>query len=428
MSKIDKLLDKFNKAKNAINSLKGIASKIQSINYTTAIDELGDLKESAYNQLNNRRQNLKNTLAGGGLDSIHAKKEPGELLPQVVYPYHDKLANYIVFDVRKRANEGTMSKNTDHPVFKERSIALYVPDTLISQANVRYKEESVGDFPRAMLDVLQQNNLTDGFKAGGEQMNTVLTSMAFKGLQGISSGLIGLQKGVAVNPQMEQMLDNIPFRSWDFTFDFYPKSEDEAARVREIIYTFRSSMLPNTGSIKIEDVDLNPFALEEGTGAIIGNKDFSPGTMTILDDMNTQQNAFNYPNIFDIYFAGPLANNIDGFLPAICTNAQVDYTGGQKFSTHYDGMPNHIQLTLNFLEIRIMSLQNYEMIKAPRHTVDTASEVFNKQNQRKNLKNNPYGALLDSSIQDRAAILQGSAGNVDEPPETPTGGGGGPSF
>ena len=224
---------------------------------------------------------------------------------------------------------------------------MYVPDTLISQANVRYREQSVGDFARAIMDVVNQSSVGDAMNQTGEQMNTVLTGMAFKGLQGVSSGLVGLSKGVAINPQMEQMLDGIPFRSWDFTFDFYPKSEDEAERVREIIYTFRSSMLPNTGSMKIEGADLNPLAFQED-GQIGLNENFSFGELVLDDDLDTQQNAFNYPNIFDIYFAGPLANNIDGFLPAICTNAQVDYTGGQKFSTHYDGMPKHIQLTLKF--------------------------------------------------------------------------------
>ena len=96
MSKIDKLLDKFNKAKNAINSLKGIASKIQSINYTSAIDELGDVKEEAYNILNQRRKNLENSLSKGGISNVHAKKSGAQLIPQVVYPYKDQLANYIV--------------------------------------------------------------------------------------------------------------------------------------------------------------------------------------------------------------------------------------------------------------------------------------------------------------------------------------------
>ena len=77
-----------------------------------------------------------------------------------------------------------------------------------------------------------------------------------------------------------------------------------------------------------------------------------------------QVNMFMYPNVFDIEFVGPLKFNIDGFLPAVCTNAQVDYSGGQKFSTHADGMPTKIQLTLNFLEIQIMSLNNYDTIAA----------------------------------------------------------------
>ena len=76
--------------------------------------------------------------------------------------------------------------------------------------------------------------------------------------------------------------------------------------------------------------------------------------------VNNNASYLNYPNIFNIKFEGPLATKIDGFLPAVCANAQVDYTGGQKFSTFYDGQPSHIQLTLNFLEIQTMTLGNYE--------------------------------------------------------------------
>ena len=68
------------------------------------------------------------------------------------------------------------------------------------------------------------------------------------------------------------------------------------------------------------------------------------------EKFNAEVNAsyFNYPNVFEIFFEGPMGDKIDGFLPAVCTNAQVDYTGGQKFSTFSDGQPVHIQLTLNF--------------------------------------------------------------------------------
>ena len=74
--------------------------------------------------------------------------------------------------------------------------------------------------------------------------------------------------------------------------------------------------------------------------------------------------------MFEIFFEGPMGDKIDGFLPAVCSNAQVDYTGGQKFSTFADGQPVHIQLTLNFLEIKVMTLGNYDAIKAATMTID----------------------------------------------------------
>ena len=61
----------------------------------------------------------------------------------------------------------------------------------------------------------------------------------------MTGGLSNLKMGRAVNPMQEQILNGIPFRSWDFTFDFWPKSTEEADAVRKIIYIFRSSMLPD---------------------------------------------------------------------------------------------------------------------------------------------------------------------------------------
>ena len=68
MSAIDKLISKFNKAKSAINSFKGIQSKIKSINYTSAIDALGEDAQRAQNQLQARRERLAKSLTSSGKD------------------------------------------------------------------------------------------------------------------------------------------------------------------------------------------------------------------------------------------------------------------------------------------------------------------------------------------------------------------------
>ena len=389
MSAIDKILNKFNKAKNAINSLKGIQSKIKSINYTSALDKLEEQSTLAKDLLEQRGLRLQESLTNVTDQSFsYASKIPATKEQQMVYPYHDKLANYIVFNIRPRNNtalggQGKKRGDTgleDHPVFKERSIALYIPDTLISQANVQYRQEGMNSIAGMVASLIEK-----GGENFGQNATAVITEQALKMANGMSGGLAGLKAGVAINPKNEQLLDGIPFRSWDFTFDFYPKSQTEATMIRRIIYAFRSSMLPDTASasfnrnvsvqnnassevVKDENGnDLDPglnlfFTNKDGTRITDDNKADNPiFDFTQAEDI---QNVFLYPNIFDIQFIGPLAGNIDGFLPAVCTNAQVDYSGGQKFSTHSDGMPTKIQLTLNFLEIQIMSLNNYDSIRA----------------------------------------------------------------
>ena len=59
---ISRIIKKFEKVKKAVNSIKGIQSKIQSINYTTALDSLGESQEAAEAILSTRRDNLQGAL------------------------------------------------------------------------------------------------------------------------------------------------------------------------------------------------------------------------------------------------------------------------------------------------------------------------------------------------------------------------------
>jgi len=345
MAYIDKLLNKFNKVKNAVNSIKGIQSKIQSINYTTAIDALGLEKGAAEDLINSRRSSLEKQLSSSGMARGHSAKPPSVRGTNIVYPFHDRLENYLVFDIRPRKARGEF---VSHAVHKNRTIALYVPDAVISQAAVTYRNEGINTFQRTIDDLITNFEGFDGsITEGAKKMGTKFLQNAVNTMQG---GLTNLKAGRATNPLQEQFLDGVPFRSWDFTFDFWAKSADEAAMVNEIIYTFRSSMLPDAYS---ESFD---FDSVQGDGKI------TPAQKQVVKDADLNASYFNYPNVFEISFEGPMGSKVDGFLPAVCTNAQVDYTGGQKFSTFADGNPVHIQLTLNFLEIKTMTLGNYESI------------------------------------------------------------------
>ena len=263
MAYIDKLLNKFNKAKQKINSLKGIQAKIQSINYTTAIDALGESKAEAEKLLESRRNTLQEGLGARKIGQSYAKKPPKVRGNDLVYPYYDQLENYIVFLSRPRRQRGSVATE----VHKERQVALYVPDTLISQSTVTYTADGVSDIARALDQVMEgfKKGVEDGFAAMGEQANKNMTKFIQTAQNKITGGFSNLKAGRAKNPLQEQQLTGVPFRSWDFTFDFWPKSKEEAAKVNEIIYVFRSSMLPDAYSEALS-FDITP-------GDIIGGED-----------------------------------------------------------------------------------------------------------------------------------------------------------
>ena len=373
MAYIDKLLSKFNKAQNKVNSFKGIVADFKSIKYDSVTDTLDqDGVQDARDAITARNTQLNQRVLNKDSGKVDLTTLPTPIEPQMIYPYHDKLANYIVFNIRPRKKrEQTPMMN----VHKDMSVALYVPDTLISQASATYRGEGISIFNRAILNVLEKASGLLDFETIAAEAAPVVGAGLQQFQNKISGGLLNVSRGVAINPQQEQIFDGVPFRSWDFTFDFYAKSEEEAQEIRNIIYTFRSSMLPDVTALRIiakkdpktgKKID-GMFDIEEAEDGKF--KEYSKTAIDTASQLTGGKDSsirpfYNLPNIIDIEFAGPMGSKVDGFLPAVLSNVQVDYTGGQKFSTFYDGMPSHIQLTLNFAEIKVMTLGNYDMIKA----------------------------------------------------------------
>ena len=331
MSYIDKLINKFNKVQSKIDSLKGISAKLQSINYNTAIDALGEQKSEALERIKERRDNLKNSLSAGSRSKDFTKQMPSGQVVEYVYPFHDDLANYLVFDIRKRKDQGNVEEAS-------KIVSLYIPDNLASAVTVSYTAQSVGPLARAFDQIAgaigtRENDLA---QAVGDNADAITGGMISKFVNQLSGGLSNLKAGKAVNPMEEQQLDGLPFREFSFEFTFAPRSAEEANQMNNIIYTFRNAMLPNTFD----------------------------ATLSGEKDVTAKDGYFNYPNVVDVYLDGPIAKKVDGFLPCVITQCDIDHTGGNKFVTFDDGTPVIQTMTLGIREIRILSQQNYNIIAA----------------------------------------------------------------
>jgi hypothetical protein len=342
MASLDKLLGKIEKAQSAIKSFKGTVSKFKNLNFNSLVDELAEQKGLANSILDARRSSLQRQLSAKNTSKRACKGLPDENTKDFMYPQDlDFHENYITFRSRPRQlqslSDGTTeSKSGILGRSAEFEVHLYIPDTLLSQANVQYKQESMGGINRVVTDLITDPGSLGGTGTKEALANTAL-STAVKFASTLSGGGVEARAGIAINPMKEMMFEGIGFRSWNFTYEFYPRSNWEAAEINHIIYAFRTAMLPDTFNFDMFD--------ESGESS-----------------QRFQDQFFNYPNIFDISFNGPIKDRVDGFLPAVCTKCDVDHTGGQKFSVYEDGQPVKSTMTLEFMEIRLMTQNNYQAL------------------------------------------------------------------
>ena len=331
MASLNKILNKINKAKSAINSIKGIASKLKGVNFTTALDKLGEQAEESKRVLEERRGSLEKQLAAANGSSALAKKTPQGGDIELMYPINDLLDNYIVFTcLARKKREGTNATN----LLSENSIdiMLYVPDGISSSLAVSYDSKgksALGVIVNAFQKT--EGGVGDKLGAGLSAASGAVKQAGNQAMDGLSGGQMNRNAGMAVNPMKEQTLNGVDFRSFEFVYEFWPKSEEEAAMVNEIIYTFRTAMLPDTFG---------------------GNTEGSV------------ENYFNYPNKFKAEFEGPIAKTLDGYLEMVCTKCDVDHFNGQKFAVFEGGQPLSTKMTIGFTEMEIMSQDNYQKISA----------------------------------------------------------------
>ena len=80
----------------------------------------------------------------------------------------------------------------------------------------------------------------------GRQVLQGALEVAFPG----AAGFFTKQTGRALNPRMELAFQSVPFRSFNFEFDFAPKNEKEVESVNKIMQLFKFHMQPDVSNEK----------------------------------------------------------------------------------------------------------------------------------------------------------------------------------
>jgi hypothetical protein len=223
----------------------------------------------------------------------------------------------------------------------KKAIAIYMPDTVVSEYSHDWNTVSLTEaLGKAGSDAaLGQGvgNIAENLKndAVAWIKNENFSPTLFNNAQGAEAVGAAAQAlgagpgftqlalrgtGQAINPQVEMIFNGTKNRTYNFVFDFQPRSATESAAILDIIKTFRMYAAPEISS--------------EGNGRY-----FIP------------------PAQFDIsfYFNNKENDAIAKISTCALTQILVNYAGSSQYTTFQDGMPVHINMTLSFIETDIIT-------------------------------------------------------------------------
>jgi len=222
----------------------------------------------------------------------------------------------------------------------EKSIALYMPPNVQVDYKVKYSDAEIGSLAmmgadaidavakaggdtgtmvKGVLDALTGDTLKEGI---GTAINKSLDTVAPG-----AEALLNLSKGSVTTPRMEMMFEGVGRREFSYTFNFIPKSEQEALVVEDIIQHFKFYMMPAYS---------NP----------------------------TTKREMDIPGTFDIQYMyrGAENNFLNKISTCFLTAVSVQY-GGDRYTAYEEttsargkgSPPQKSSITLNFSELELLS-------------------------------------------------------------------------
>jgi hypothetical protein len=276
----------------------------------------------------------------------------------IIFPADLDNEHYIMFKIMKQ-RRNSRTEPIEKGTFQ--NIVLPIPSNLTLQTGANYSDMSLGIFGTAAAgrigasdinaavsslgDVIANkvNAATEAFKTfdtdagvqgagvvapgiaaavGGKIAGPLGGLLALGGTQeGVVAG-IGVSEGLALNPHLAVVFQNVNFRSHQFTYKFIARNQEESDSIKRIINAFQYHMHPS----------------------------YAPGSL-----------AFKYPDEFEIEFATAVSPYLYDIGTCVLKDVSVNYNGeGTPIFFEGSGAPVSIEIQLSFQETFIYTKERLE--------------------------------------------------------------------
>jgi len=275
--------------------------------------------------------------AAGGLDNVGQRKPTDQLIALK----QDQLKKEVAKDKTVRSPNPTRTLRQKRYKSKD-TCFLYMPHKINNLSLQSYDTPSMlfanmmigigGDVTRAAQQAIGQGNL----KAAGNSIADALSKagpVAMRkalGLIDSVSSIIGMDTeleaaatqifGASINPRKELVYNAPELRTFEFSYEFYPRSVKETQIVESIIRLFRFHSAPTLANSGVFLIPPSIFAI----------KFFQRTTSSVTEN----------PFLLKVR-------------DCALTEVNVDFTPNGSFSAHMDGSPVAITMSLTFKELDV---------------------------------------------------------------------------
>ena len=164
--------------------------------------------------------------------------------------------------------------------------------------------------------------------------------------------ITGSTRGIVLNPNAEVLYDSAELREIGMTFKMIPRSQEEAKIIKNIVYMFRYASVPAWGGNEPN----GEWDSSNDTQINFKKKSNESGEKTTNDQAFGKDNFIRVPYLCQFRFmtGGNMNDKIEQFKPCAIRKVAVNYTSDGTYATYRDGEPVATELTLNFLESKLL--------------------------------------------------------------------------
>jgi hypothetical protein len=201
------------------------------------------------------------------------------------------------------------------------SISLYIPETMSFTYGASYNDVSLTKVAGEGIGAIAKG-ISGSIPGAESSFGKAISSIGGGVANAVTGDAINLalkSVGLAVNPKLQLLFENIGFRTYSMTFTFTPYSQQESEQVTKIINTFKKFAAPR---------------IVKGA---------------------TNGMFFIPPAIFEpkFYFNGSENKKVNAVKPSVIENIEVNYAPN-GWSTFGDGSPVQTTLTIQLKETEIL--------------------------------------------------------------------------